>query len=817
MKEFDNDIDGKSGQVHEQEDENVNKANTSDSLPAKIDDVLPDTLFLLPVSDRPFFPIQNLPISVSKEWSSTIHAIRSLEHPVLGVCLKQSNYKKKQITSSAFHTVGTVARVHQIVEQEDFYHVFVSGIKSFRIRSWIKSRAPFKVIPQYLDPIMGDTERTKAYTAALMNIMRELLSYNPIYKQQLAEFIARFGAQQPWLLAEFATVMSNADADEMQAILEESLQEARMDHVLVLLRKELELVRMQAEIEKQVQGKLKDRQREYFLKEQLHVIQKELGIEKDDKVVAIEQYKKRVAALDMPKHASDKVDEELQKLGVLEMGSPEYAVTRNYLDTITSLPWGVVSQDAFSLKQAREKLNAEHAGLEDVKQRILEFLAVGAQKKDISGARLLLVGPPGVGKTSIARSVASVLGRNFYNFSVGGMRDEAEIKGHRKTYIGAMPGKIIKALIESKTSNPVIVIDEIDKLGSSYQGDPASALLEVLDPEQNQYFLDHYLDLRFDLSKILFICTANQLDTIPSPLRDRLETTRLSGYITEEKISIAQQHLWPKLLRQSGMLSRQIKLPMRIIHKIVEGYARDAGVRTLERKLNALIRKSVVELMERNASKTKKKEKNDTVVVIDEKKMHEYLGNPIFRERTSAKRKIGVTTGLAWTSMGGETLQIEAVLLGNSKRSLKLTGQLGQIMQESAEIALSYLDSNAETFNVSKAFFNRSAIHLHVPEGATPKDGPSAGITMTSALLSLAKQKKIRRPIAMTGEITLLGAILAVGGIREKVVAAKRAKIKELILPAANERDFVSLPENLKAGFKVHFLEDYRAVASILF
>jgi ATP-dependent Lon protease len=435
----------------------------------------------------------------------------------------------------------------------------------------------------------------------------------------------------------------------------------------------------------------------------------------------------------------------------------------------------------------------------------LEFLAIGAYKGEIHGSILLLVGPPGVGKTSIGKSIAETLHREFYRFSLGGMRDEAEIKGHRRTYIGAMPGKLVQALKEVQVSNPVIMLDEIDKIGSSYHGDPASALLEVLDPEQNSEFLDHYLDLRVDLSKVLFVCTANQLDTIPRPLLDRMDVIHLAGYLAEEKLAIAKKHLWPRLLERNNVKKSHVKVSDSALKALIEGYARQAGVRNLEKLLQKILRKSVVRLL-----------KGEKSISVNAKNLVDFLGHPIWKNE-SLLQGIGIVTGLAWTSMGGATLPIEATRVHQSSRGIKTTGQLGDVMKESANIAYSYAVANAPAYGVDEDFFDNAYLHLHVPEGATPKDGPSAGVTMTTALLSLALNKAIKRNFAMTGEITLTGKVLPVGGIKEKVIAACRLGIKEVILPEANRRDFEELPKHLSKGLKVHFANEYQDVFKIAF
>jgi ATP-dependent Lon protease len=546
-------------------------------------------------------------------------------------------------------------------------------------------------------------------------------------------------------------------------------------------------------------------QREFFLREELKVIQRELGMAKDDKTSDVDEFRARMATRTPPEHVQKRFNEEISKMSILETGSPEYGVTRNYVDWLSAVPWGQFSKDKLSLRNARTILNREHSGLDDIKERIVEFLAMGSFKGEISGSILLFVGPPGVGKTSIGKSIAECLGRKFYRFSVGGIRDEAEIKGHRRTYIGAMPGKLIQALKEVDVSNPVIMLDEIDKMGSSYQGDPASALLEVLDPEQNGEFLDHYLDLRVDLSKVLFICTANQLDTIPRPLLDRMDDIRLGGYIASEKLDIAKKHLWPRLLERNKVKPSQVKISESAIKTLIEGYAREAGVRGLEKLLHRILRKSVVKLLGKARS-----------VSISNRNLVEFVGEAPFRVEKQIGG-IGVVTGLAWTALGGATLPIEATQVHGRDRGLKLTGQLGKVMIESAEIAHSFVTTNSDRYGVKDDWFMSHSLHVHVPEGATPKDGPSAGISITSALLSLALNKTIKKTFAMTGEITLTGEVLPVGGVREKLIAARRIGVKEIILPEGNKRDVSELPKHIVEGLKIHHAGHYDDVFKILF
>ena len=498
----------------------------------------------------------------------------------------------------------------------------------------------------------------------------------------------------------------------------------------------------------------------------------------------------------------------MEKLKLLGTSSPEFNVSRTYLDWLTILPWGVYSKDSYNQKKAGKILDRDHYGLEDVKDRILELISVGVIKGDLSGTILILQGPPGVGKTSIGRSVAESLGREFYRFSLGGMRDEAEIKGHRRTYIGAMPGKFIQAIKTCKTANPVIMLDEIDKIGASYHGDPASALLEVLDPEQNRDFLDHYLDVRFDLSKIFFMCTANQLDTIPAALMDRMEVIELPGYILEEKVEIARRHLIPKQLKAHGLTSKQITLSKAVVSAIIDGYAREAGVRGLENSIKKILRKTVNRIIENP----------DQNIRIHKDELKELLGKRYFTEEQAFKKpRIGVITGLAYTSMGGTTLHIESVPIPTGQPGFKQTGQLGQVMVESSEIAYNYIRSLMRDNDEATDFFKTNLVHLHVPAGATPKDGPSAGITMACSIYSIVMNQPIRPNLAMTGELTLTGLVMPIGGVKEKMIASKRAKVQEVILPKDNQEDFEMLPDHIKAGITPYFVSSFKEVKRICF
>lgn len=768
-------------------------------------DVLPPTLHLLPLTERPFFPGQVMPILVSEEqWLETVKQVGEAPHRMAGLVLLKGD--TNEASPASFYSIGTVVRMHNPGRQHGQIQFMAEGIERFRIHEWVTQEPPFVVQVEYPPTLKEDTNTLKAYGVAIINTIKELLPLNPLYAEELKVFLSRFSPNEPSPFADFAANLTTASKEELQEVLEIAPVLPRMEKVLVLIKKELQVARIQAELRKGVQDRMTDQQRKFFLKEQLKEIQRELGISKDDRTAQLERFHERLEALHVPEGPRKQIDSELEKLSVLETGSPEYAVTRNYLDWVTSLPWGIYSEEKLDLNIARAVLDRDHDGLGDVKDRIIEFLAVGVLKGEVAGSILLLVGPPGVGKTSIGRSIADAVGRKFYRFSLGGMRDEAEIKGHRRTYIGAMPGKFVQAMKSLGVANPVLMLDEIDKIGASYHGDPASALLEVLDPEQNADFLDHYLDMRFDLSKVLFICTANQLDTIPGALLDRMETIHLAGYVTNEKVEIARHHLWPKQLARAGVKRSQVQITTAALRHIIEGYAREAGVRNLEKQLGRIIRKAVVELL--NGAKPP--------VRTGVKEVESYLGKPLFRQERPVTG-VGIVTGLAWTPLGGATLDVEATRIHEQQRELKLTGKLGEVMRESAEIAYSYITSNVEAFHGDAAFFDSASVHLHVPEGATPKDGPSAGITMATALLSLARGERIKRPMAMTGELTLTGRVLPVGGIREKVIAARRNKLMELILPDANRRDFDELPQYLREGLKVHFVRQYPEVQAIAF
>ena len=751
------------------------------------DQNLPDKLYIVPVHNRPFFPAQVLPIIVNEEpWAETLELVSKTPHQRLALFYMDNPAQDAtSFDPDSLPEHGTMVRVHHASKEGGKLQFVAQGMTRVRIRGWLRRKPPYLVEVDYPKSDEDPRDEVKAYGMALINAIKELLPLNPLYSEELKNYLNRFSPNEPSPLTDFAAALTTAPGLELQEVLDTVPVLKRMEKVLPLLRKEVEVAKLQKELTGEVNRKIGERQREFFLKEQLKIIQQELGITKDDRSADADEFRSRLEGKIVP---------------------PAAQKTRNYLDWTTSMPWGLYSKDKLDLNHARKVLNAHHAGLDDIKDRIIEFLAVGAFRGEISGSIVLLVGPPGVGKTSIGKSIAESLGRPFYRFSVGGMRDEAEIKGHRRTYIGALPGKLAQALKEVEVMNPVIMLDEVDKLGSSHQGDPASALLETLDPEQNVGFLDHYLDLRLDLSKVLFVCTANSLYSIPGPLLDRMEIIRLSGYITEEKLAIAKRHLWPRQLERAGVPKNRLAISESALRHLIEGYAREAGVRQLDKQLGKVVRKAVVKLLDEPESKIK----------IGPRDIEGYLGMPYWHPE-QLLTGVGVVTGLAWNSMGGATLPIEATRIHTLNRGFKLTGKLGEVMKESAEIAFSYVNSHLKEFKGDPTFFDQAFVHMHVPEGATPKDGPSAGISMASALLSLARNQAPKKGVAMTGELTLTGLVLPIGGLREKVIAARRLKLYELIIPELNRGDFEELPDYLKEGLTMHFAKRFSDVVKVLF
>uniref|UniRef100_A0A7M4F3V7 Lon protease homolog, mitochondrial n=2 Tax=Crocodylus porosus TaxID=8502 RepID=A0A7M4F3V7_CROPO len=659
------------------------------------------------------------------------------------------------------------------------------------------------------------TEEVKALTAEIVKTIRDIIALNPLYRESVLQMMqaGQRVVDNPIYLSDMGAALTGAESHELQDILEETNIPKRLYKALSLLKKEFELSKLQQRLGREVEEKIKQTHRKYLLQEQLKIIKKELGLEKDDKDAIEEKFRERLKDLVVPKLVMDVIDEELNKLGLLDNHSSEFNVTRNYLDWLTSIPWGKCSEENLELTRAQAVLEEDHYGMDDVKKRILEFIAVSQLRGSTQGKILCFYGPPGVGKTSIARSIARALNREYFRFSVGGMTDVAEIKGHRRTYVGAMPGKIIQCLKKTKTENPLILIDEVDKIGRGYQGDPSSALLELLDPEQNSNFLDHYLDVPVDLSKVLFICTANVTETIPEPLRDRMEIINVSGYVAEEKIAIAERYLVPQARVLCGLDESKAKITSDVLPVLIKQYCRESGVRNLQKQVEKVLRKSAYKIVSGEV---------DTVEVTPEN-LQDFVGKPVFTvDRMYDTTPPGVVMGLAWTAMGGSTLFIETSLrrpkdMENKDGSLEVTGQLGDVMKESAKIAYTFARAFLMQKEPGNDFLVTSHIHLHVPEGATPKDGPSAGCTIVTALLSLAMNRPVRQNVAMTGEVSLTGKILPVGGIKEKTIAAKRAGVTCIILPSENKKDYYDLADFITEGLEVHFVEHYKEIFDIVF
>ena len=812
--EFENENDSQEEEIEIQG--NIIEALPEDKALVVSEDVFPDSLLIVPLYDRPLFPKMLLPVIISEEKLGKV-LLKELKGPLRYVGLVYSyepeddSQTNEPGTTDNLSKVGAVGKIVQAAKHgNDPMHIIVQVMERFEIIDITSEDPIIRAKVEYITETGEEKseDELKAFSVSIINLIKELVQLNPLFKEELGLLMGRINLKDPATLADFAASMTTASGKELQEILETKNIKIRIEKALYLLRHELEVAKLQVKISQRVEDRMSQQQREFFLREQLKEIKKELGITKEGSESETDKYEARIKKLKLSEEAEERIDEELEKLRLIEPASPEYNVTRTYLDWLTILPWGIYSKDFFNIQRAARILNRDHYGLKDVKDRILELISVGIIKGDLAGSIVLLVGPPGTGKTSVGQSIARALGRKYFRFSLGGMRDEAEIKGHRRTYIGALPGKFINAIKTCKTANPVIMLDEIDKIGASFHGDPASALLEVLDPEQNKDFLDHYLDVRFDLSKVLFICTANQTDSIPPALLDRMEVIRLSGYILEEKLEIARKHLLPKQLKIHGLKKTQFSLPKPVLRKIIDGYAREAGVRSLENNLKKLLRQTARKFVEEEIDQVK----------ISKDDLPDMLGRKAFAEESRYKTpKIGVITGLAYTSVGGATLFIEASNVEAKNPGFKQTGQLGDVMVESTEIAYTFIRSLGSNDERIKNFFAQNFVHLHVPAGATPKDGPSAGITMACALQSLVAQEAVIPNLAMTGELTLTGLVMPIGGVKEKTIAAKRAGITQLIFPAENKKDFDDLDESIIGKITPYFVKTFAEVLPICF
>ncbi|HZE29292.1 MAG TPA: endopeptidase La [Gaiellaceae bacterium] len=764
---------------------------------------IPSTLPVLPLKETVVFPQSVSPLAIGQERSVQL-VDDVLEGERMLALATVKNPDVEQPGWDDLYETGTAAVVHKMIRVPDgTLRILVQGVGRIRLERRVQDDpylvGEFAVVPDLVE----ETPELEALTRSVQNEFGRLISLVPYLPSELE--LAAANVDDPAALSHLVASTLRLKTEEKQALLEQANVSDRLRDVLRILKRELEVVELGTKIQSQVQSELEKGQREYFLRQQLKAIQDELG-EGDEQQAELAELREQVEQKNLPEEIKKAVERELSRLEKLPPASAEYGVIRTYVDWILALPWSETTEDNLDLGRAREILDEDHYDLEKVKERIIEYLAVSKLKNDLSGPILCFVGPPGVGKTSLGQSIARTVGRKFVRLSVGGVRDEAEIRGHRRTYIGAMPGTIIRSLRDAESKNPVVLIDEIDKMGADFRGDPASAMLEVLDPEQNSHFRDHYLDLPFDLSKVLFICTANQLETIPGPLLDRMDVIQLSGYTEDEKVGIARKYLVPKQLEAHGLSEKQVTISDNTLHVVIREYTREAGVRNLERRIADLLRKAAREVAEGKTGK----------IAIDTRKARAWLGPRRFpadpRKRTADP---GVATGLAYTPVGGDVLFIEATAYAGSGK-LTITGQLGDVMKESAQAALSWVRSHTEQLGLPENWFAEHDVHIHVPAGAVPKDGPSAGVTIATAIASLVRGEPVAEDVGMTGEITLTGQVLPIGGIREKVLAAQRYGLKRIVMPRDNEPELAELPEDAREELDfilADTIEDVFAVA----
>jgi ATP-dependent Lon protease len=752
---------------------------------------IPTILPLLAVRDVVVFPNMVLPLFVGRE-SSVLAIEAALAEDRLLFLSTQKDQGIENPSPEDIYLTGTVSLILRMLKLPDGrLKILVQGKAKAHIEQYLKERPYFQVALQLARelPIGGISPEAEALMRNAREMSERILTIKGIMSPDLLTVLDSI--EDPGHLADLVAANLRLKIDEAQAILEELDPIQRLIKVNDFLRKELEVSAIQAKIQSQAREEMDRTQREYFLREQLRAIKKELG-DVDEQAKELEDYRLKIAQARMPKMAEEEALKQVSRLEQMHPDAAEASIVRTYLDWLVELPWSKGTRDKLDVQEAKAILDADHYNLEKVKDRILEYLSVRKLNKKMKGPILCFVGPPGVGKTSLGQSVARALGRKFTRISLGGMRDEAEIRGHRRTYIGALPGRILQGIKTAGANNPVFILDEVDKIGMDFRGDPAAALLEVLDPEQNHSFSDHYLNVPFDLSKVMFITTANLVDPIPSALRDRMEIIRLPGYTEEEKLEIAQRYLLPRQVQENGLNPRDLQLSAEVLRQIIIYYTQEAGLRNLEREIGSLCRKVARRIAEGEPGP----------FAITRANLHRYLGPPRFLpEAEVEKDEVGVATGLAWTQVGGEILAVEASLM-KGKGHLTLTGQLGEVMKESGQAALSYARSRADLLNLPVDFYENLDIHIHVPAGATPKDGPSAGVTMATALISALTQIPVRRDVAMTGEITLRGKVLPIGGLKEKAIAALRARMKKVIIPEANKKDLIEIPKNVKRRLK---------------
>ncbi len=768
---------------------------------------IPAELPILPLRDTVLFPNSFMPLAVARE--SSVRLIDdAIANGKLIAVFTQRDAAVEEPGQTDLFSVGTATHIHKMFKLPDgSLRLIVQGLARLKLDEVVATQPYLRARVSAATEGTNDADRLEidALARNIKTNFQQVVSLSPLLSDDLQTLAMNI--TEPGRLADFiASSLSTISTAVKQEVLETLDIRARMDSLNRILIKELEVLELGSKIQSQVQSEVGKNQREYFLREQMKAIQKELG-EGDDQTKEIEELQEKIEAAGMPESVKKEAQRELDRLSKMPVAAAEYTVSRTYLDWLVALPWTKRTDEVIDLPKTKATLDADHSGLEKAKDRILEYLAVRKLNPDVKGPILCFVGPPGVGKTSLARSIAESLGRKFVRVSLGGMRDEAEIRGHRRTYIGALPGQIIQGLRRAESKNPVFILDEIDKLGSDFRGDPSSALLEVLDPEQNNSFRDHYLDVPFDLSEVLFITTANVLDPVPPPLRDRMEVLEIAGYTEEEKLKIATDHLVDKQVKNHGLTPEYIQFTPDAIRQVIRGYTREAGVRNLEREIGALCRKVA----------RRRAEGNETPINITPDIVVEFLGAPKFLDEEMEERtkEPGVAIGLAWTPAGGEVLFIEASKMAGGG-SLTLTGQLGDVMKESARAALSWLRTHAREYNIDPDFFTKAEMHVHVPSGAIPKDGPSAGVTMATAMASELTGRPVRGDIAMTGEITLSGRVLPIGGVKEKVLAAKRLGIREVILPKQNAKNVnEDLTPELRQDLTVHLVSTIDEVLAL--
>ncbi|SDL59338.1 ATP-dependent Lon protease [Salinimicrobium catena] len=774
-----------------EDEEEINKEN------------LPEILPILPLRNTVLFPGVVIPITAGRDTSIKLINEANGDSKVIGV-VSQKDEKVENPTVKDINKVGVVARILRVLKMPDGNTtVIIQGKKRFEVAEVITEKpymtARIKEVPEARPAV--DNEEFSAIIDSIKDLALQIIKNSPNIPSEASFAIQNI--ESPSFLINFVSSNMNLSVEEKQKLLETNDLKDRALATLKYMNMEYHKLELKNDIQSKVQSDMSQQQREYFLHQQMKTIQEELGGVSHEGEV--EEMRARAKKKKWPENIKKHFDKELSKMQRMNPQVAEYSIQRNYLDLFLELPWNEFSKDKFDLKRAQKILDRDHYGLEDVKERIIEYLAVLKIRNDMKSPILCLFGPPGVGKTSLGRSIAEALGREYVRVSLGGLRDEAEIRGHRKTYIGAMPGRIIQSLKKAGTSNPVFVLDEVDKLSIGHSGDPSSALLEVLDPEQNSEFHDNFLEMPFDLSKVMFIATANNIANIQPALRDRMEMINVTGYTIEEKVEIAKQHLLPKQIKEHGLSKENLKIGKKQLEKIVEGYTRESGVRSLEKQLAKMVR---------FAAKNIAMEQEYNVKITDAD-IEEVLGSPkMERDKYEDNETAGVVTGLAWTQVGGDILFIESIL-SKGKGALNITGNLGKVMKESATIALEYIKGNAKEFGIDPEVIEKYNVHIHVPEGATPKDGPSAGITMLTSLVSLFTQKKVKKSIAMTGEITLRGKVLPVGGIKEKILAAKRAHIKEIILCEENRRDIEEIKDEYLKGLTFHYVKEMKEVIDL--